>query len=48
MPTEVVNFVISMQCDAQTIALKAYYKAWLTAKAEGRPLPEPPRIPPGR
>jgi hypothetical protein len=33
--------------DAMSIAIRAYHKAWLQARAEGRPLPEPPQILPG-
>jgi hypothetical protein len=47
IPTEGVESVIRLQLDAQSIALQAYYRAWLKARAESRPLPEPPRIPPG-
>jgi hypothetical protein len=46
-PTQDVNIVVRMQCDALSLALEAYQTAWLKAQAEGRPLPEPPRIPPG-
>jgi len=47
IPTEDLNIVVRLQRDAKSIAQEAYERAWLKARAEGRPLPEPPRIPPG-
>jgi hypothetical protein len=47
IPTQDVNIVVRMQRDALSLAREAYQTAWMKAHAEGRPLPEPPRLPPG-
>jgi hypothetical protein len=47
MPTEHLHIVVRMERDAKSIAQQAYERAWFKARAEGRPLPEPPGIPPG-
>src|SRR5262249_27022919 len=47
IPTKDLNIVIRLRRDAKSIAQQAYEQAWLKATAQGRPLPEPPRIPPG-
>ena len=46
-PTQDAVLVVRAQRDALSIALEVYEKAWVKAEAEGRPLPEPPRIAPG-
>jgi len=46
-PTQDAVLVVRAQRDALSIALEVYQKVWVEAEAEGRPLPEPPRIAPG-